>query len=463
MKLNLHSILTAFVCVFFSLLLNNTQAQWQSYTPVLSDTVGVYDFRIAQEDDSVAWAIAMKYDNNLSWVPTDSLFFMKTADGGNTWSGGTIPMGAEPYASSISCISASTAWASGLDFDFVSYVLRTRDGGLTWERQLEDGFVEASSYVNIVHFWDEANGVAIGDPAVSSTQSSKFFEIYTTTDSGNNWTRVNPANIPVPLQNEAGYGGRYFVIGNHIWFPTFNYNTGNFVRLFKSTDRGATWVVYNEQVANIYFADTLHGISRAYNAPDNILRYTDDGGATWTTLPAISGQFLTSVVLIPQSYYLLAVFRTNDNVGPFQTKISTDLGTTWNEIGDGTQWVTHAQFRSPSLGYGGEFYPISRATRMYKYNGSPLTGLFSGETLTARVDIAPNPVSDRFQVQIHSDQPTEFVLLLNDLQGRLITRQHLEKAAQGQTEFDLSNLPAGLYTLTISSEKGYVTKKVVKR
>ncbi|HRI61977.1 MAG TPA: T9SS type A sorting domain-containing protein [Saprospiraceae bacterium] len=464
-KLNI-TCTTLQLLLLFCLSVSNLRAQWQSYTPALPDTVGTYDLRIAHGNNQVAWAVAMKYDvtpTTYAWVPMDSLIFAKTSDGGNTWTGGTIPMGTEPYANNISPISADTAWASGVDFNYISYIMHTVDGGQTWQRQLENGFASATSYIDCVHFWDAQNGIAIGDPAVSDNDTVPFFEIYTTSNGGQNWTRIGSDKIPATLPNEYGYAGDYFVVGDNVWFTTFNYSTYFWMRVFHSADRGATWTASNAQAGFVYFADELHGVARANANPNQALRYTDDGGATWTSLPPVQGTSISSLVIIPQSNYLLTVQRNNNVDGPFRTMLSTDLGQTWTEIGTGTEHAGNAKFSSPSVGYAGEWQPADHLTRMYKYVGNPLTGLFSGLTLDAEVSTSPNPTTDQLNVQIKTAEPAEFVLLLNDLQGRLIDRKTIEKTALGNAQFDVNGLPAGVYSLTVSSSKGYLTKKVVKQ
>ncbi|MEZ4776190.1 MAG: T9SS type A sorting domain-containing protein [Bacteroidia bacterium] len=466
MKLNFNSIrYVAAGLLLICLSTANLRAQWQAFTPVLSDTIGISDLRIAQDNDSVAWAVAMKYDvdsTQYGWVPIDSLFFVKTADAGATWSGGKIPLGIEPYASNICPISADEAWVTGIDADYFSYIMHTTDGGLSWQRQFETGFAEGSSYINLVHFWDAQHGVAMGDPAVSANDTIPFFEIYTTSDGGQNWTRTGSNNIPAVLPDEYGFSGNYFVSGETIWFSTFNFNSFTWVRAFRSTDRGLSWTASDALAGDLSFADSLHGVGSEYGEPSYLLRYTADGGTTWTDLPEMEPGLISSLVLIPESYYILAVVRTNNITGPFRTIISTDLGTSWTEIGT-SELAGNAKFRSPRLGYAGEWQPSDHATRMYKYAGSPLTGLFSGKTLQAQVIVAPNPTADILSVFIDADQPADYTLLLNDAAGRLITRLHLDKAAQGSTQLDLRTLPAGIYTLTVSSEKGYATKRVVKQ
>lgn len=459
----IHSGAMALLILLFTL---PASAQWQASSPALTDTVGIYDLRVANGNDQVAWGIAMKYEvatDGYQWVAMDSLVFTKTSDGGETWTGGTIPMGGEPYASNICPINADTAWATGIDVDLVSYIMRTGDGGQTWYGQFEDGFSTATSYINFIHFWDAQNGIAMGDPAESDNDPEPFFEIYTTSDGGQNWVRVESDQVPAALPDEYGYGGEYEVVGDHIWFNTFNFSTGAWMRIFKSDDRGATWVASAlGESGRLSFADELHGVYRAYTNPGFAIAYTEDGGVTWDNLPSINAS-LRALEIIPQSYYLIALM-VNDNIsGPFRTMISTDLGESWVEIGDGSAYAAEMTFSSPTNGYAGEWQPVNHATQMYKYAGDPLTGLFSGVALEAKINLSPNPTADQVQIQIVTAEPVEFMLLLNDTQGRLVGKQRLDKIAGGTTQFDLSKLPAGVYSLTVSSGKGYLTQKIVKQ
>ncbi len=178
-------------------------------------------------------------------------------------------------------------------------------------------------------------------------------------------------------------------------------------------------------------------------------------------LPSIAGGLLISLALIPESRYILAVVSAWSTAGPFRTIISKNLGQTWTEIG-ASEAAGIAIFASPSIGYAGERQSTSHYTRMYKYVGDPLVGLFSGLELDAQVTLSPNPTSDVLRVQIEVAEPAEFVLLLNDMQGRLIERKVLEKTAAGNVQFNLNHLPAGVYFVTVSSIKGHLTRTISK-
>lgn len=446
----------------FSTALN---AQWQAYTPALPDTVGTYDLRIAQNNDQVAWAVGMKYivtTGGYEWQEMDSLIFTRTVDGGESWQGGRLPMGTVPYASNICPISADTAWASGVDSDFNNYIMHTTDGGQSWQRQFETGYSSPSSYINFVHFWDAQNGLAVGDPAVSDSSTTAFFEIYTTADGGQNWTRVSSDSIPSPLSDEFGYGGDYFVVGDNVWFTTINYTTGAWRRVFRSNNRGRSWKAATALGGFLSFSDATHGVVRTRTGNNAVIRYTSNGGANWAILPPIPNVFISSLVLIPQSGYLLAVWREDNVSGPFNTMISTDLGQTWTEIGDGSEHAGNAKFYSPSIGYAGEWQPASHPTRMYKYTGDPLTGLFSGQTLEASIELSPNPASDVLRVAISAEKPEQYVVMINDSQGNLAYKQVLDKSAGGQMQIGLGGLTPGLYTLTVSNIRGHSTQKFIK-
>ena len=444
------------------------KAQWQAYVPALPDTIGTFDLCIAHQNDQVVWSIGMKYNvlpTSFGTIHTDSLFFTKTADGGQSWSGGTIPRGGGAYAQacSICPINADTAWACMVDNLNKSHVMQTTDGGQSWTPRLENGFGYATSYVNAVYFWDDQHGVAIGDPAPSATQTLAFFEIYTTDDGGDTWTRISNDSIPARLTNEFGYYGDYAVVGDHIWFSSFSPG-GSWRRVFHSTDRGHHWTAATASVGSISFADELHGVGNSYNASTQAtsIRYTENGGASWTILPAIQGARVSTLVILPESHHLLAVQRTNNISGPFRTMLSTDLGQSWMEIGVG-EHAAQAQFSTASTGYAGEWLTTGHPTRMYRYTGSPMVGIFTGNTLDARVVCAPNPVAEVLRVEVLAEEgQSAYCLLLNDEQGRLVARKWLAEGAAEWTEFDVKNLPPGVYWLTVSGEKGYLTRKVVK-
>lgn len=441
---------------------------WQAFEPNIPEVVGTFDLRMASIDDNVVWTVCMKYSvtaNGYTWQPMDNLIFTKTGDGGQTWQGGTLPMGVEPFGNSICPIDANTAWVTGSDVDYSNYLLQTTDGGQTWTRHLEDGFIGATSYVDFVHFFDAQHGVVMGDPAESDSDPTPFFEVYTTADGGQNWSRVSSDNLPAALPNEFGIDHLYDARGDTVWFGTVNSSNFNSLRLFRSVDRGATWTAaLAPAIRPFSFADGQYGVgAEQVSSVQNEMHLTTDGGETWTDLPPLNLGYLSSLAMVPGSRYIIAVLRTNNVAGPFKTMLSTDLGQTWMEIGDGSQHAGNAQFAGPTRGYAGEWQPADHPTRMYRWAGDPLSGLLSGKPLDAELSIFPNPTTDFVSVHVKTPQPTDFLLLVNDAQGRLVERREISKTDLVATEIDFTGLAEGVYLVTVSAREGCISSQIVKQ
>ena len=98
-------------------------------------------------------------------------------------------------------LNANTAWACFYNAVAGSGggIWKTTDGGGTWTQQGLGSIFDANSFPNVVHFWDDSVGFAMGDPN-PGTQ----YEIYTTTDGGTTWTRTPALNIPASIAGEFG-------------------------------------------------------------------------------------------------------------------------------------------------------------------------------------------------------------------------------------------------------------------
>jgi len=312
---------------------------------------------------SVIWATA--YDGSGSAANIQE--FTKTTNGGTTWTPGTINLGNTGLGvSMIHAYDATTAWlaaypnASGQ----IGGVWKTTNGGTTWTRQTTATFNNAASFTNVVYFWDANNGFCQGDPINSE------FELYTTTNGGTTWTLVPGANIPAPLTGEYGYTRQIEVVGNIVWFTT---NKG---RIYKSTDKGVNWVVYQSPLTdfggasmngNLSFKDSNNGL--IVNNSGLVYKSTN-GGSTWTQVTTTGPVNTIGLCWIEGTDY---VFTT----GAGGSSFSQDGGTTWNPID--TDQHTAVEFISPSTGWSGWFNTSSTADGIWKWqNTSTLEANFTG-------------------------------------------------------------------------------------
>ena len=74
---------------------------------------------------------------------------------------------------------------------------------------------------------------------------------------------------------------------------------------------------------------------------------------------------------------------------------------------------------------------------------------------TLKVEIVPNPASDKLRVMVADFAPVSLLLL--DNQGKTVR----ERKFAEQTVLDVSDLPAGVYVLQLTSENGGAVKRIV--
>ena len=76
--------------------------------------------------------------------------------------------------------------------------------------------------------------------------------------------------------------------------------------------------------------------------------------------------------------------------------------------------------------------------------------------------ISPNPHNNKFTININSRITYPFFINLSDLTGKILISQQI-KSAQNIIELDTHELDAGVYFLSLKSEKGYKIHKIIKQ
>ena len=132
-------------------------------------------------DENIVWA--KNYDGSGAGAAVQE--FTRTVDGGENWEADAI-FGApdDGDLAMIFALDADHAWVPIHSGD-PQGIWATSDGGDTWVHQDTADYNGVGAFPNIVHFWDENNGWCQGDPV------DGYFEMYTTTNCGNTWTRVH--------------------------------------------------------------------------------------------------------------------------------------------------------------------------------------------------------------------------------------------------------------------------------
>ncbi|MEV4777757.1 WD40/YVTN/BNR-like repeat-containing protein [Burkholderia sp. LMU1-1-1.1] len=271
-------------------------------------------------------------DDNVAWASGADNAVLRTADGGATWRSLTPPVDAQATPldfRDIDAIDTRTAYLLSIGPSTASRIFKTTDAGATWTQQYvnpdEKGFLDAMT------FWDADNGMVIGDSIDGRLQ------ILRTGDGGATWNKIPAAALPAALPNEGAFsasGSNIAMAGrDHAWIATGS-------RVLHTGDRGKTWSVVQAPldsgesagIFSITFRDALHGVIvggdyKREGAAVNNVAVTSDGGKTWSLVreKGLSG-YRSAVKYLPGGGKSLVA------VGPSGADVSRDDGKTWTPL-----------------------------------------------------------------------------------------------------------------------------------
>ena len=404
-----------------------------------NNLTGLSKFHVV--DANIAWAVAYDGVNTVSNVQQ----FSKTDDSGISWTAGSFNLGDTGLGiSDVSGVDATTAFvaAHARQAGQQGGIWKTIDAGITWTQQTGAAFNSATSFPNVVHYFDANNGLAIGDPA------NGYWEIYTSNDGGASYTRIPSSSLPSPLSNETGFLAQFAYSGDSIWFTT---SAG---RIVHSADKGVNWSVYQSPLSDfggtaisgdISFATATRGVIQDNSG--NLYR-SIDAGANWNTivLSGTGAPYGGAISYIPNTTSMVS---TGGDINFAGSSYSRDDGITWINI-DTDQHVDNAFF-STTVGYSGSFSNATTGQGVFTYTGNVLS---------------ENSIEDRFDlILVHNNIQEQLEITTNqniwstniyDLHGRLIT-------TSSSAIINTNQLKSGIYLAQITTDLGKRTSKFIKR
>ncbi len=376
-------------------------------------------------------------DSNIVWGSTQSgNQFTRTINGGNTWTSGMITNTQGLGSSMIFGISALKAYVammrnSGNNSPGI-YV--TSDGGITWTRQAT-AYNNPSSFPDVVHFFSTNEGLAIGDPI------NNEYEIYTTTNSGNNWIPIPGANIPDPLAGEFGIVDYYSVVQDTIWFGT------NMGRVFRSVNKGLNWTVstvpgMSDRIVHPVFRTGSHGLVMDGLWGTGSLFESFDGGITWSQVNYSGANHHGDIVYVPGTPNTWV--RSDFYDGGSGSSYSFDGGHTWTDF-QGTEEIPFypMTWLNSHCGWAGGISKSSTEGGVYKYTGW----------------VVPKPAPENVQAIITGNdvditwEPPNYDPTQITLQGYNIRRNGTKLNSSLVTDLTYTdqNVPDGEYTYCITA------------
>jgi photosystem II stability/assembly factor-like uncharacterized protein len=234
---------------------------------------------------------------SVAWASGTHGTYLRTIDGGKTWTPAQVPDAATLDFRAVAAFSADEAFLLSIGTGEQSRIYHTTDAGQHWQRQFTNPY--AKGFFDSMVFWDRTHGVVVGDPVPDDTGVLKV-EVFLT-DDGQTWHPVPPSQLPAAVDGEGSFAASNTNIAlltsigkqpdPNIWFAT----GGKVARVFHSPDRGQTWQVFDTPIIqgadsagifSIAFRDALHGVISGgdYKHPNQDgpnLAFTDDGGKTW--------------------------------------------------------------------------------------------------------------------------------------------------------------------------------------
>lgn len=230
-------------------------------------------------------------NSNVAWVSGTKGTFGRTADGGKTWSVGTVPDTEKLDFRDVEAFGETTAYLMSIGAGPASRIYKTTDGGKTWTLQFQNA--DPDAFYDAMAFWDDKNGLALSDPVRGQ------FQLLATSDGGASWKLVPAKDRPAALPNEGAFAASGSCLVTHgerdVWFAT---GGAKAARVFHSGDRGRTWTVTETPIlagadsAGIFslaFRDGKQGmiVGGDYRKPNDTgatAAMTADGGKTWTPI-----------------------------------------------------------------------------------------------------------------------------------------------------------------------------------
>jgi photosystem II stability/assembly factor-like uncharacterized protein len=231
----------------------------------------------------------------VAWASGTHGTYLRTIDGGGTWTPAQVPDAAALDFRAAAAFSADETFLMSAGPGEQSRIYHTGDGGRSWQLQFTNK--NPKGFFDSMVFWDAKHGVVLGDPIADESGKLKFEVLLT--DDGQNWRAVPSAGLPDAKEGEGAFAASNTCIAiapsasdSNIWFAT----GGKAARVFHSWDRGRSWEVFDTPMVHrpdsagifsIAFRDSAHGVIAAgdYKHPKQDgpnLAFTDNGGKTWT-------------------------------------------------------------------------------------------------------------------------------------------------------------------------------------
>jgi photosystem II stability/assembly factor-like uncharacterized protein len=400
-------------------------------------------------------------------------------------------------------------------------ILRTRDGGASWDSvTVIRGTLEEPSLNDVAFDETGQTGIAVGFSYNPDSEPSSGYAIFRTSNGGSTW--IAQASFPV-LSSFPSFD-RVVYTGEQKWY------TGGGARFMRSVDNGVTWQTIDSpdfpwetpNVGDIEFKDADTGMAILGRAQQlSGIFKTTDGGETWFLLKEFSNDFgfwrLShaggSIWYGGASYFdgddASVIYRSTDdgeswewvtNIAEFgagrlenmkfvtpdigfvfdrvyDTEIQSYTGTVWRTGDGGVTWSPE-KLMNGGIPSGIGMYDVNRGI-IASSNGVLITTSGGGNPTTV-VSIAydpdrssvlpntirldqnyPNPFNPSTTIRFFIPETSQVTLVVYDILGRKVATvidDHLQRGEYSQL-FHATNLASGVYLYQLQMGDRVETKR----
>lgn len=192
-------------------------------------------------------------------------------------------------------------------------------------------------FYNSMAFFDQLNGIAIGDP------TDNCLSILITRDGGNTWGKMKCEDLPKIIAGEAAFvasNTNISIVGENTWIAT----GGKKARVFHTSDMGLTWKVYKTPIIQGKSSTGIYSVN-FFNKNQGIIcggdyldkfgntankAITNNGGKTWEVAAGNSEpKYVSCVQYVPETEGM-ELFTVSTN-GIF---FSNNYGNNWKKVSD---------------------------------------------------------------------------------------------------------------------------------
>ncbi|MBV6521670.1 MAG: Ycf48-like protein [Gemmatimonadaceae bacterium] len=265
-------------------------------------------------------------NDRVIWATGSQGTFLRSVDGGATWTTGTIPGAARFDIRSLHASSEQVAFAGAT----AGRIWMTTDGGKTWSLRYQAA--DTAVFIDAIAFWDSRRGMALADPI------GGHFALLVTSDGGATWQEAPAASRPPTRDGEAAFaasGTSLVLLPDGVALIG---SGASAARVHRSTDWGKSWTAVDVPIQSgngvngifsLAFQNARSGIAVGgnYRAPDSTratAAVTGDGGVSWTPARSMVSGYRSGAAVTPAGLALA--------VGTNGTDVSFDGGRSWTSL-----------------------------------------------------------------------------------------------------------------------------------